>query len=181
MSHPYTRLAAVAVLAAVASAVAPSGQVAAAPRPAVPVAMRGTAPAAEPAGRVAPPVTRRVARRVAPPAVVAAHPAWRPGQYRYRTVEAAMRAVARAYNRHDRATLRSLANPSAVDGLEEMRREASDLRLLSCGEQRGFGLMCSFSHGFPATLHRAGRGRASMQPAYDAKHGWYLAGTVECD
>jgi predicted lipid-binding transport protein (Tim44 family) len=191
MSHPRTRLTVVAALVALAAAAAPSGRATGPAVRAAALVQPATTPVADPApdpaaamehgARDLPYVPDEPAP--APPRVVPVapeHPAWHAGQYRYRTVAAAMRALARVYNRHDVTALRSMANPSAVQGLEQMRREAVDLRLVSCRTVAGFGLMCSFSHGFPATLHRSGRGTASMQPGYDAKHGWYLAGSVEC-
>jgi hypothetical protein len=100
---------------------------------------------------------------------------------RFRTPEAAMRFLARAYNAHDDAALKVVTTPETRDALADMHPTAPDLALLWCTFQQHRGdYECTFSHGFPASAHRSGRGRATFTVAPAAKPGWYMTVMESC-
>src|SRR3954470_9303964 len=103
-----------------------------------------TAPTASPAVTVTPtpepsPSASPTHRPVPPTA---------PGPH-FRTPQAAMRYLARAWNRHDLASLRHVTDPMARDALEAMRSEAVNLRLSYCVKQKAGDYECYFKHDFP--------------------------------
>ncbi len=111
---------------------------------------------------------------------VVAEPA--PSHGMFATPRDAMRYLVTAYNHHDLVALKHVTTPSAREALEEMRATANDLRLRSCTfrEERG-DYYCTFSHGFPASAHRTGRGHATFTVAPAAKPGWYMTVLDECN
>jgi hypothetical protein len=99
----------------------------------------------------------------------------------FRTPEAAMRFLARAYNAHDDAALRKVTTPEARTALDAMRAEAPDLLLRWCTFREYQGdYECTFSHGFAASAHRTGRGRATFTVAPATKPGWYMTVLESC-
>jgi hypothetical protein len=88
-----------------------------------------------------------------------------------------MRYVAAAFNRHDLRALREMMTPSNAVVVDAMHDEAVDLRFVSCAEEEGMGLGCTFSHAFPKGR---GHGTAWMQVSFDRRLGWYVSGTPEC-
>jgi hypothetical protein len=92
-----------------------------------------------------------------------------------------MRYLVTAYNHHDLAALRHVTTPSARDALEAMRAQATDLRLKACTFDKYAGdYECTFSHGFPASMHRTDRGSASFTVGPAAKPGWYMTVLESC-
>jgi hypothetical protein len=115
----------------------------------------------------------------APPRIYTPVPA-APGAM-FRTPEDAMRYLVTAYNNHDLAALKHVTNPSARTALEAMRAQASDLRLKACAFDKYDGdYECTFSHGFPASLHRTDRGSAVFTVGPAAKPGWYMTVLDSC-
>jgi hypothetical protein len=99
----------------------------------------------------------------------------------FRTPEAAMRFLVTAYNHHDLAALKKVTTASARQALEEMRAQATDLRLRSCAFRPYQGdYECTFSHGFPAAFHRTDRGHATFTVAPADRPGWYMTVLEDC-
>lgn len=99
---------------------------------------------------------------------------------RFRTPEAAMRYLARAYNRHDDAALRHVTNPGAREQMIQMRPYAPDLRLVRCTDTGMGSYSCSFTHAMPPSMKTTHRGTAEVTVSPAAKPGWYMSGLVDC-
>lgn len=96
---------------------------------------------------------------------------------RWRTPEAAMRHLARAYNAKDAGALKDVTTPSARTMLNDMRRWAPDLRLVACTDTKAGGFDCSFTHAFAKA---PGRGTAVLRVNPARTQGWYATLVVEC-
>ena len=97
---------------------------------------------------------------------------------RWRTPEAAMRHLVRAYNAQDREALKDVTTPAAREMLDPMRSWAPDLRLVKCVASDG-GYDCFFTHAY-ANGTGTGRGEASLQVRPALKQGWYATLVIEC-
>lgn len=116
--------------------------------------------------------TRAVRVPVAAPKPAAPKPA-----AHFDTPQAAMRYLARAYNRHDDVSLRHVTTAGARRELTEMRGFATDLRLTGCTHRPDGDYLCTFSHGY---LKRKGRGHATLIVAPAVKPGWYATVVEGC-
>jgi hypothetical protein len=96
----------------------------------------------------------------------------------FRTPEAAMRYLARAYNHHDLHRLRRVTTPDARYALLQMRSEAVNLRLTNCTKRPEGDYLCRFAHDYPASLpmdQREGTtGSAEFLVAPADNPGWYM-------
>jgi hypothetical protein len=90
------------------------------------------------------------------------------------TPEAAMTYLAAAWNRNDLAALCQVTNPNARFELNDMHREAVNLRLKSCDQFKVGYYNCTFIHDYPARMHKSGTGRAWLVAAAADNPGWYM-------
>jgi hypothetical protein len=90
------------------------------------------------------------------------------------TPEAAMTYLAAAWNRNDLAELCQVTNPNARFLLNDMHREAVNLRLKKCDKVEVGHYSCTFRHDYPAHMHKTGTGRAWLDVAPAANPGWYM-------
>ncbi len=95
----------------------------------------------------------------------------------FRTPQAAMRYLARAYNAHDDVRLRHVTTADARHELDEMRAFATDLRLAHCDLNYGGDYTCTFSHGYRT---KKGRGEATLTVAPARRPGWYATVVEGC-
>ena len=96
------------------------------------------------------------------------------------TPEAAMTYLAAAWNRNDLAALCPVTNPNSRFLLNDMHREAVNLRLKNC-QQIDVGLyQCSFVHDYPKHMHAKGHGETWLEVAAADNPGWYLLDYVGC-
>lgn len=95
---------------------------------------------------------------------------------RWRTPEAAMRHLVRAYNTQDAEALKDVTTPAAREMLDPMRAWAPDLRLVKCEATYG-GYDCTFTH---AVKGKTERGDALLQVRPARKQGWYATLVLEC-
>jgi hypothetical protein len=103
-----------------------------------------------------------------------------PGPH-FRTPQAAMRYLARAWNRHDTASLKHVTDPSARSALEDMRTEATNLRLSYCVKQQAGDYECFFKHDFPAGYKgKERRGVAQFVVGPALRPGWYMTVFESC-
>src|SRR5215467_8151352 len=99
----------------------------------------------------------------------------------FRTPQAAMRYLAAAYNHHNAAALHEVTTPRSYRELKRMRSEAVNLRLDSCTRNRGRGdYTCTFTHGYPASLHQTGHGSSQFLVAPAIDPGWYMYALLGC-
>jgi hypothetical protein len=96
------------------------------------------------------------------------------------TPEAAMTYLAAAWNRDDLAALCQVTNPNARFVLNDMHREAVNLRLKSCDRMPSGAYACTFIHDYPRHMHKTGTGRAWMTANPADNPGWYMGGYVGC-
>lgn len=99
----------------------------------------------------------------------------------FTTPQAAMRYLARAYNRNDLVSLGHVTTPMARANLLAMRHTAVNLQLVGCAlnAERG-DYLCSFTHDFPAAMHQASTGHAHFTAAPADKFGWYMTILNDC-
>ncbi|HEX4655611.1 MAG TPA: hypothetical protein VH274_07705, partial [Mycobacteriales bacterium] len=96
------------------------------------------------------------------------------------TPEAAMTYLAAAWNRNDLADLCRVTNPNSRFLLNDMHREAVNLRLKSC-DRMDVGLyQCTFVHDYPKRMDRHGHGQTWLEVAAADNPGWYLLDYVGC-
>ena len=99
----------------------------------------------------------------------------------FRTPQAAMRYLAAAYNHHDAAALHEVTTPRSYRELKAMRSQAVNLRLDSCVRNKGRGdYTCTFTHGYPASLHKTGHGSSQFLVAPAINPGWYMYALLGC-
>jgi hypothetical protein len=98
------------------------------------------------------------------------------------TPEVAMRYLADAWNRHDLVSLKHVTDPQARGALEDMRSEATDLRLDHCTFTKARGdYECYFTHGFPRGYKSQGPvGTAEFTVGPADRPGWYMTYFVDC-
>jgi len=90
------------------------------------------------------------------------------------TPQAAMTYLADAWNRNDLAALCQVTNPNARFELNDMHREAVNLRLKKCEQFKVGYYNCTFIHDYPARMHKSGTGRAWLVAAAADNPGWYM-------
>ena len=88
--------------------------------------------------------------------------------------EAAMTYLAAAWNRDDLAALCQVTNPNARFELDQMHREAVNLRLKECGKVQIGQYSCTFIHDYPKHVHKKGTGRAWFDVGAADNPGWYM-------
>lgn len=100
----------------------------------------------------------------------------------FETPEAAMRYLADAWNRGDLKSLKHVTDPEARARLQEMHREATDLKLDHCTYTKGRGdYECYFTHGFPeGYTHENPIGTAEFTVGPADRPGWYMTYFVDC-
>ena len=92
-----------------------------------------------------------------------------------------MTYLASAFNSDDAPALHAVTTPGSYNELTQMRSEAVNLQLQHCTADANRGdFYCYFSHDYPASLHDAGHGAATMLVAPAGNPGWYLYALVEC-
>jgi hypothetical protein len=92
----------------------------------------------------------------------------------FATPEAAMTYLAAAWNRNDLAALCQVTNPNARFLLNDMHREAVNLRLKKCETVDVGRYSCTFVHDYPAKMHKSGTGRTWLDVAAADNPGWYM-------
>ena len=96
------------------------------------------------------------------------------------TPEAAMTYLAAAWNRNDLAALCQVTNPNSRFLLNDMHRQAVNLRLKKC-DYMDVGLYaCTFVHDYPKRMHAKGHGDATLVVAAANNPGWYLLDYAGC-
>jgi hypothetical protein len=100
----------------------------------------------------------------------------------FATPEAAMRYLASAWNRGDLVELKHVTDPMARFALDDMHREATNLKLDHCTENKGEGdYECFFTHDYPIGYkgaRKAGTAEFTVGPA--DRPGWYMTYFEEC-
>jgi hypothetical protein len=109
----------------------------------------------------------------ASPRVSPAAPAPKPRLY-FATPEAAMRYLAAAWNRNDKVALWHVTTPDGRNALEQMRSEATNLRLSKCTRNPAGDYTCEFTHDYPPSMHKKGTGTATFIAGPAREHGWYM-------
>ena len=112
-------------------------------------------------------------RIVRPPVAPPSCPVGSPSVH-FATPQGAMRYLAAAWNRNDVAALCQVTNPNARFLLNDMHREAVNLRLVKCDKVEVGHYSCTFIHDYPATMHKHGHGRAWLDVAAARNPGWYM-------
>lgn len=92
----------------------------------------------------------------------------------FSTPEAAMTYLAAAWNRNDLAALCQVTNPNARFLLNDMHREAVNLRLLKCNDAGVGQYQCIFRHDYPKKMHKKGTGRTWLDVAAADNPGYYM-------
>lgn len=87
-----------------------------------------------------------------------------------------MAYLATAWNNHDLVSLKHVTDPSARDQLDEMHKEATNLRLDHCTRNPAGDYRCFFQHDYPAghgSVHD-GPGQAAFLVGPADTPGWYM-------
>src|SRR5947209_1901017 len=113
-------------------------------------------------------------RVVASPSPIVQSTANSPAGPYFATPQAAMRYLAAAYNRHDKVALWYVTTPDGRNALEQMRHEATNLRLRSCTKNPAGDYTCEFDHDYPPSMHKSGRGTATFVAGPARDRGWYM-------
>ena len=92
----------------------------------------------------------------------------------FTTPEAAMRYLAAAWNANNLDEVCHVSNPNARFLLNDMHREAVNLRLSHCKSAGVGAYVCYFDHDYPARMHRTGHGHAVFDVAAADTPGWYM-------
>ena len=94
----------------------------------------------------------------------------------FRTPQAAMRYLTDAWNRGDVTSLKHVTDPSARDLLNDMHREAMNLKLASCTRLDEGDYECVFTHDYPVGYagNRMDQGKAWMRVGPATRSGWYM-------
>jgi hypothetical protein len=98
------------------------------------------------------------------------------------TPEAAMRYLADAWNRGDLVSLKHVTDPAARAELDDMHREATNLKLHHCTFTKSRGdYECYFTHDFPVGYKsETGHGTAEFTVGPADRPGWYMTYFVDC-
>ncbi|MCU1601015.1 MAG: hypothetical protein JWO22_1724 [Frankiales bacterium] len=142
-----------------------------------PHAVLGSAPSSAPA--VVQPVSR--------PAVTAKpSPSLAPRPH-FRTPQAAMRFMARAWNDGNAEHLKWVTEPNVRNDLQLMHREAMNLRLKSCEKDDSYvrgDYLCTFVHDYPVGYQGyrgpGGVGSATFVAGPVSRTGWYMTEYITC-
>jgi hypothetical protein len=115
--------------------------------------------------------------------VAAPAPPTAPAVPHFATPQGAMRYLASAYNRIDMVQLKHVTTPQGRAALLGMRPHAVNLQLLGCKANSGRGdYDCTFSHDFPAAMHKPGKGGSAVFTVAPADRvGWYMTVLESCD
>ena len=93
-----------------------------------------------------------------------------------------MRYLADAWNRNDIVELKHVTNPAARAQLDDMHKEATNLRLNHCDKNPAGDYTCHFDHDYPANYVRppgaAGEAIFLVGPADTP--GWYMTVFESC-
>jgi hypothetical protein len=100
----------------------------------------------------------------------------------FATPQGAMRYLASAYNRIDMVELKHVTTPQGRAALLDMRPLAVNLQLLGCKANSGRGdYDCTFSHDYPAAMHKPGKGSPAIFTVAPADRvGWYMTVLESC-
>ncbi|HEX6675230.1 MAG TPA: hypothetical protein VF486_09415 [Actinomycetes bacterium] len=100
----------------------------------------------------------------------------------FATPGGAMRYLASAYNRIDMVELKHVTTPQGRAALLSMRPFAVNLQLLGCKANSGRGdYQCTFSHDYPAAMHKPGKGSPAIFTVAPADRvGWYMTVLESC-
>lgn len=151
-------------LTAATHAATPAARHAGAHQPAAPGP--SASPSADPAAPVAAPPMQAVAAYQGP---------------HFSSPAAAMTYLAAAYNSGNAAALHAVTTPDSYLQLTQMWSGPVNLQLQHCTANGSRGdYYCTFSHDYPASLHRTGQAVATMLIAPALNPGWYLYTIVEC-
>jgi hypothetical protein len=96
----------------------------------------------------------------------------------FRTPQAAMRYLARAYSDRDDKALAQVTTPDARRNLIAMRGYAPALWLKSCARLAAGDYDCTFGHSVAKTGKRDGHALFRVAPA--VRHGWYMTVLEDC-
>jgi hypothetical protein len=98
------------------------------------------------------------------------------------TPEAAMRYLAAAWNRGDITSLKHVTDPAARTELDNMHREATNLKLHHCTFTKGRGdYECYFTHDFPVGYKsETGHGTAEFTVGAADRPGGVKTNFVDC-
>ncbi len=109
-------------------------------------------------------------------------PAPVPAVPHFATPEGAMRYLASAYNRIDMVALKHVTTPQGRAALYDMRAVAVNLQLVGCKANSARGdYDCTFSHDYPAALHKPGKGSPAIFTVAPADRvGWYMTVLESC-
>jgi hypothetical protein len=92
-----------------------------------------------------------------------------------------MRYLANAWNAGDEDALRHVTDPSARDRLNDMHREAMNLRLTRCDKQPEGDYLCTFAHDYPIGYQGEGtQGTALFRAGPVRRGGWYMTAYEHC-
>lgn len=111
--------------------------------------------------------------KVRPPIAPPSCPGGTPAVH-FNTPEAAMTYLASAWNRDDLAELCQVTNPNARFLLNDMHKEAVNLRLISCRNTDVGMYQCIFKHDYPETMHKTGTGRTWLDVGAADNPGYYM-------
>jgi hypothetical protein len=100
----------------------------------------------------------------------------------FATPQGAMRYLASAYNRIDMVELKHVTTPQGRAALLGMRPYAVNLQLLGCKANGARGdYECTFSHDYPAAMHKPGKGSPAVFTVAPADRvGWYMTVLESC-
>lgn len=96
------------------------------------------------------------------------------------TPEAAMTYLASAWNRNDLAALCQVTNPNARFLLNDMHKEAVNLRLIRCRNTGVGTYQCTFKHDYPQKMHKKGTGRTWLDVGAADNPGYYMTVFAGC-
>jgi hypothetical protein len=99
----------------------------------------------------------------------------------FATPEAAMAAMAKAFNDGDTAALRKVTTPESRKQLYDMWPNPVNLRLSRCQKDPGnHGYVCFFPHTPPKGMDPSAVPEATMLVEPAARPGWYMSELLEC-
>jgi hypothetical protein len=130
-------------------------------------------PASDTTVQTAAPTPDKQENKVRPPIAPPKCPSGGPSVH-FATPEAAMTYLASAWNRNDLEALCKVSNPNARFELQQMHREAVNLRLVSCTSIAPGSYTCKFRHDYPKHMHKSGTGHAVFDVGAADNPGYYM-------
>ena len=91
-----------------------------------------------------------------------------------------MTFLAAAWNRNDLAALCKVTNPNARFLLNDMHKEAVNLRLVKCEDYSVGEYLCTFRHDYPKSMHKKGTGRTWLDVGAADNPGYYMTIFAGC-